>query len=732
MEIATIGALGLAGYYLNDNNSNKKREIEIDRNIYPGRLPNAQNIYSSNNVNEINKQIHHKQKQQFNQSKKPIQSNIIPPNFQQRILNTQNNPIKYLERPSHTRTQNQRGAEEEYSSQDDLYVNSLTGVPMKKEEFTHNNMVPFFGSQVRQNTDEYANRPILENFTGVNEHDKKKQEISPMFDPQENYGNVYGVPNMDDTVLDRYIPSRYRQNETPIEKQNVGPGLNQGYTTKPTGGFQQADTRDYVLPKTTNELRVLTNPKLTYKSRPTGPAGKIGKPGKIGEVKKYLPDTYYVNTPDRYFTTTGAVTGKTQRPKVLDKYTNRMNTSISYKGPAGPAERIKPSNRAKFRKSNKNIYTTSGYRNLTAPQEWKLNNNNQDISDYGKSGMEAYPTERETTENKTYTSNLVTMVKAIITPIQDALKTTRKENFVGSIRPTGNFQGPSKFTVYDPNDIARTTIKETNIHNERTGNIQQGGMIQSSGFVKDPEDIAKTTVKETLDQQDYDRNMNPVLPSKAPVYDPNDIARTTIKETNIHNERNGNISNTVVKEGYTTNPQYAPNTNRQFTSNHEYTGAPDGDVGRGGGDGYQTAEYTAPNTNKQFTSDHEYTGGAGSSDTVKPISYADVYNSTINEVTREKEEVSKGRAPTLSSVKVSVGEDKINVKTDKLESDIINTRELTASKIYNSIPQPETCGITTDKDTLNNEVISDRINPEILEQYKKNPYTQPLDSYAFS
>ena len=31
--------------------------------------------------------------------------------------------------------------------------------------------------------------------------------------------------------------------------------------------------------------------------------------------------------------------------------------------------------------------------------------------------------------------------------------------------------GPNKITVHDPNDIARTTIKETNIHDTRTGNV---------------------------------------------------------------------------------------------------------------------------------------------------------------------------------------------------------------------------------------------------------------------
>ena len=59
-------------------------------------------------------------------------------------------------------------------------------------------------------------------------------------------------------------------------------------------------------------------------------------------------------------------------------------------------------------------------------------------------------------------------------PLQDFVRKTRKENFVGNMRPDGNMKAamPPKMTVYDPDDIARTTIKETNIHNEHEGFIK--------------------------------------------------------------------------------------------------------------------------------------------------------------------------------------------------------------------------------------------------------------------
>ena len=51
------------------------------------------------------------------------------------------------------------------------------------------------------------------------------------------------------------------------------------------------------------------------------------------------------------------------------------------------------------------------------------------------------------------------------------------------------------------------------------------------------------------------------------------------------------------------------NTHRQFTSDIEYTGNPDGDVGRGNGEGYLTNNYEAKNVNRQFIADNGYTGG---------------------------------------------------------------------------------------------------------------------------
>ena len=90
------------------------------------------------------------------------------------------------------------------------------------------------------------------------------------------------------------------------------------------------------LPKTTDEIRVKTNPKVSYEGRIIS-GQHIAKPGKVGAMQKKLPDRSHPLGPDRWFTTTGNVTGNTQRPAIVMKYVNRKTTEKKSRiGPAAP------------------------------------------------------------------------------------------------------------------------------------------------------------------------------------------------------------------------------------------------------------------------------------------------------------------------------------------------------------------------------------------------------------
>ena len=696
----------------------------------------------------------------------------------------------------------------------------LTGNPIDPNTFTHNNMQPFFGSGVKQNLDEFSTRGIFENFTGTSDTYQKKQEQKPLFQPQKNMSNIYGRQNLDGYMLDRYNVSNLRQNETPIEKVYVGPGLNQGYTNAPSGGFQQADTRDYILPKTTDESRVKTNPKISYYGR-INPGEKIAKPGKVGTLYKNRPDTFYVQNSDRYLTTTGQVIAPEQRPCIVTKYTNRKTTELkTRKGSAAPTHGSTAQVRSKYKVSNKVTYKYDDPVNKISNDQWSILNifNKNAPNDYGKktirlrnnkklpndnkhtvmnfksqneltssrSNQKIKKPKKYSTINNKRNGNLGGSTKNIVYDPNDVAKTTIKEQNIDNnfrsnvgVNTRGNVvydpNNIAKTTikeqnidnnfrsnvgvntrgnvVYDPNDVARTTIKETNIDNNFRSNL---GVSTKGNVVYDPNDVARTTIKETNIDNNFRSNLG-VSTKGNVVYDPNDVARTTIKEQNIDNNRDGNIGtgkkgayarnkekakktikqSTMVKDvlgiasesrndAYLSTDVQVPGTQRMSTS-VEYFGGEDGpDLG-----GYEVADVEAPNTKKQETSDIEYVGNAGNDGhNGAPMSYEDIYNSTIKAVRGVQDD---GYTPGASGPNKIISSQDIHATTNKLneiQNQYLNERGVQSNKVYNSIPQLQKTNITTQKDTVPNEPLADRINPEIINAFQDNPYTQSLKSWA--
>ena len=698
MEAVLVGSVIGAGYLLNQSGKNSRKTIE-NESVF--RNPSQNSIYDSSYYQTSQNIEASLTNSNFQKAKNPLDTNVIAPQFNNSIFNKDTSPLTYLQQP-------------DISTQSG--VTSLTGKPLHETDFDHNNMVPFFGSHVRQNVATDSNVSILENHTGIENFSNVKREPIPLFDPAPNSSILFGTQNQNDDIQARFAPSVYRQNEIPFEKVQVGPGISQSYCAAPSGGFHP-DVREYVLPKTIDELRPTSRPQITYNGRVVAGKAVVSKRDQIGQVHQYKPDTFYINNPDRYLTTTGAVTKETARSlyKISEKVTLR---------PDGP-------------------------RNTYAKDTWK----NNEFGDYGKSAVQPVSNERQTTGIRTHLTNFNTIVKAMIAPLLDVMKTTRKENAEGNIRMSGNMGSSAiaKNVVWDPNDVARTTIKETNIHDTRTSNIKvnnKGTVLDQEtmrfrttiketnihdtrtsnmrviekGTIVDEDEQARTTIRETTEDNYHNGHLNgPKLVGV--IYDPDDIAKTTIKETLIHLTRNGNIGGLSKELGYLTNPMEAPNTHRQFQTDYEYGGIADGDIG--GGAGYLTNEHEAPNTHRQFTTDYEYEGAAQSM-YKEPMVYDTAYNARIN-VTKEGTLV--GRYPTLSNVKLYKGKEGVNIEMKKIEGDQINTRELSSTKVYNSIKELKPCAVTSDRFNYDHKIMEDRIDPGLLTAFRENPYTKPLSSY---
>ena len=84
-----------------------------------------------------------------------------------------------------------------------------------------------------------------------------------------------------------------------------------------------------------------------------------------------------------------------------------------------------------------------------------------------------------------------------------------------------------KSTVYDPNDIARTTIKETNIHDTRytRNNIKRNNQDNKQKIYQ--QDKVRPTIRNTVEE--VDKTINLQGNQKQTVYDPNDVPEQQLK-----------------------------------------------------------------------------------------------------------------------------------------------------------------------------------------------------------
>jgi len=334
---------------------------------------------------------------------------------------------------------------------------SLTGSDIDTSNFKHNNMVPFFGSKIRGRGGPGQESSILDNMQGAGSQHRKKQEQAPLFKPQDNVQWSHGMPNHSDFFQQRQNPSMSMNNVKPFTSQQVGPGLNKGYGTSGNGGFNSGmESRDKWLPKTVDQLRVETNPKLTFGLEGhQGPAQSVIKNlGVQGKMEKNQPDTYYINGPDRYFTTTGAEKAQTAQAIQTMGFVNRPTTTTSYEGAAdGPIGPAAPQNYSALAK-NEHVYGSQmGGVGVTGGSATD--------GDYGLQGHTVRANNRNTTKQPVEFGGVQSMIGAVIAPLLDVLRPSRKENVVGNPRSEGNVQQlVSGEYVINPGDRPKTTIKE--------------------------------------------------------------------------------------------------------------------------------------------------------------------------------------------------------------------------------------------------------------------------------
>ena len=379
-------------------------------------------------------------------------------------------------------------------------VSQLTGNTMKTTDFVHNNMQPFFGSRVRQNVGADANVGRLDRYTGAGSTDIRKKEVEQMFDnTQQPFGNVYGLEDSSEFIQGRINDPRNRAGERPFEPVRVAPGVGEGFSATGKGGFQQIEVNDIMMKniRRTDDLRVADKPKLTY-TTPVVPGQQfIGKSmDNPGEVRKYRPDTFYIDESGERFGPGGqdGFQKEMVRSTQILPHTTRPETSVEYKGSGSSQEFGMNYVVGSYRTPMTNQYGGAGYRNADGSGYFKQGA----ADDYGKSSYEIRPNERYFTGDRMMGLNVSPAeAGAVTTHFEDESRPTRRGETIGNYQAgnaTGYAAGAPAITVWDPNDIARTTVKEGTINLDRFG-IASPADAPARLKVYDPDDIARPTQK---------------------------------------------------------------------------------------------------------------------------------------------------------------------------------------------------------------------------------------------
>jgi hypothetical protein len=498
---------------------------------------------------------------------------------------------------------------------------SLTGAKIDPTAFTHNNMEPYYGAKVRGITaGANLHENVLDNKVGSGSQFFSKTEQAPLFRPQENMHLPNGMQNQNDFYQSRVMPSMKIANVKPWEEVRVGPGLDKGYDAKGSLGYNSGmEAREKWMDRGVDELRVKTNPKLSYSlDGHQGPAAHYVQNAPtaetLGRMEKHLPDTFFINTPDRWFTTTGLEKGETQRAIEMDRESNRQTTTTEYFGTTAPADGgsaiYAPKN---FEDTRRQTYDPKPIINPSATEK-----NTATESDFGRLSYKLTHNNR-TTVRPNEMGGIHGALKAVVAPLLDVLKPSRKENVVGNARMFENARMPVPAAItatFNPADRAPTTIKETTV-----------GLV---GF----------------DHLNVERQ---------------------------------------AAAGYLISQNTPVDTERATTST-DYLGIAGGNAARMGNSLYNAAYNQRNNVNKTYKN----TPNHGS---------MSLFNSDTN------------------------------VQIDRLDADRVNNRSMVMTNAPSSIPSIDIYGKMTMPQSYDETKLNDRIQPDILNAFRQNPYTHSLQTY---
>jgi hypothetical protein len=486
MELA-IPLIALGGMYVITNQSKPNSNSKTNKNNSSSNQSSSSMTNSSKkqeNFNNMGAKTNYLPNTNVPPTNYPIMNNKELVDTVQEYQNANTATDKYFNQNAYEQRQRAGGKVDSNIQQ----VYSLTGNYMDSEQFRHNNMVPFNGGKPKGQIYNNNNaETILDNYAGTGSQVIKKIEQAPLFKPQDNIQWAYGAPNMSDFMQSRVAPGLKNNMVKPFESVHVGPGLGKGFSSEGSGGFNSGmEDRNAWLDRNVDEMRVKTNPKLEYSlDNLQGPASTLIKNiGIQGKVEKYRPDGFFVNSQDRWLTTTGAEKATRMVADEIFHTSNRNETTKHVTGTpnshlktAGQVPKMyEETKRTQFDGYDVSHSNAQGRGPHTGGEEFLKSHTN-------------YTNNRSVnTQPQTFGSGFSGAIGAVIAPFMDAFRPSKKEEYGCNMRIYGNAGGEVAGTyVQNEGEATSTTIKETTLY-QPNGYI--GNQINGAYQVHEQQTIA--------------------------------------------------------------------------------------------------------------------------------------------------------------------------------------------------------------------------------------------------
>jgi hypothetical protein len=530
MEVLVIlGLTSAVGYYLNKDAKNPRTIESIRESVPANDLPNNSNIYSSNRYNEVDDYVRTTVDGKWQESLDPVITNTIPPFYNtygtSGMTQTQigNIPMTSSNQTDSTINKFTNVNRVSDAAQTDVSVmpmfkstqftknqvpqtfdpknqipgtdqtSLLTGLPIQRY---HQNMVPFFGATVKQNSSDQGNGILLERYTGANTETRiKKVAPAPLFSPEQQ--NIYGFEDATNTERDRYNTSNFRNNESPIASIMVGAPI--------AGTIENLIVPEY---KTTEELNV--NPKMSYKGRIITGKGEtqISTAENLGKFVKRRPNRFLEKDISHYHPNTGPKQQEYNRENFYLKPTDKQDLMTEYSGNATAINNV---NKSQPRLINQSDYVSGVNELLTIQPDDKRQTldaagnrnlfggeNDFRVNDYGKQNTFIPETERQSLDdfgilnvNKETAGNYVAYTDSAKVTVKQGTVT---HDYLGNITSEFNKGSVGAFDSGLTEIQVPATQKQTTILKKYIGSKfkDDGGGYMQANYE------APTTVKQTV------------------------------------------------------------------------------------------------------------------------------------------------------------------------------------------------------------------------------------------